>query len=86
MAHAEAVDEGRGAGESEQTECAGNTARRALQECEHFSRTAPAGAHELASSLAGAEPQNQQQGPLLPISCFLRSPAFILSTTCHSSL
>lgn len=39
------------------------TARGAQQEWEHFSRIIPAGTHELASSLAGAVPENQQQAP-----------------------
>lgn len=45
------------------------------QEWEHFSRIIPAGTHELASSLAGAVPENQQQAPPNPIPRFPRSLA-----------
>lgn len=45
---------GQGGGERERPECAESTARRALQGCEDFSRTLPAGA------------LNQQQGPHHP--------------------
>lgn len=58
----------------EQPVCARSTASRAQREWERFSRTVLAGTHELASSLAGAVPENQQQAPTTPFLMFSEKP------------